>query len=1027
MTQEEGPRLERVWRIVRAFGGEIRPRRRRLAGGVAFSFLYALTRVVEPLPLKIVFDQVLFHKPARGILSAPFAVFGTSPTALLVAAGLVLTLNGLVRGIAYFYEDYLLSSAAQQVVYAIRTRLYRHLHVLPLSFHQRRRTGDLLVRLSSDIIMLRDVLVDFIVNLFSGAVMVVLMVGIMLSVDPLLTIVSIVVMPIIVGLSSVYGRRIRANANKQRKREGQVAAVMHEALAAMSVVQLHGASDREQERFHEINRRSLKKGVQGVRLEAKMNRSVELALAAGTVVILWVGTLRVLNGHLTPGDLVVFISYLRAAYRPLRRFSKSVQRSAKALAAAERIAEILETEPELTDCPDAQPAPALRGEITFDQVSFGYDRNRKVLHQLSFTITAGSRVAIVGRTGSGKSTLLSLVPRLFDPVTGRVLVDGRDLREFTLESLRAQVSLVQQEPILFGLSVAENIRYGCPDASDEEVRAAARAAGMDDFVEQLPDGYGTVLAERGASLSGGQRQRVTIARALVRKSPMLVLDEPTSGLDATTERGILDALQTLMSSTTTLLATHNMELVRQADEIIVLDHGRIADRGTYRQLTERSPAFQRLVGRHDAPAPLAERPRDSVQGTKPAGDAVRALFYSHNGVGVGHLQRQLDLASAFKGRHPDAAVMIATGSHAAGLFAIPSGIDYIKLPSLSMIDRYQHWDPRDLPVQREDVVRLRSQLLEQTVRDFAPDLLVADFMPAGPYGELLPALEALDARGGVAIAGFRDVIDDPAFVRDLWDRTGVYDVLRSHYRSICVYGDPAMVEFQSAYGLDSELSARMCYTGYLGRRPPTATDIPLYERPLVIANGGGGVDGLTLLQLFVGAAERLRPRHGGTWLMVTGPLMDQNTHDQLARAGEAAGVTVRRVVPELRAHIALADCVVSMAGYNTCCDLLTFRRPSVLVPRNGPSQEQRIRTDRLREWNAARVVHAPDATPAHLASEVYAALHADEPAGAPVSMNGLDKAIDAFDAALTTSRSLSRPNQAVGVTPAGRGRAFRQT
>jgi ATP-binding cassette subfamily B protein len=328
-----------------------------------------------------------------------------------------------------------------------------------------------------------------------------------------------------------------------------------------------------------------------------MNRSVELALAGALVVILWLGTLRVLNGHLTPGDLVVFLSYVRGAYRPLRRFSKSVQRSAKALAAAERIVEILEIEPELKDSPDAVPAPALRGEITFEGVSFGYDPDRQVLHRLSFSVAAGSRVAIVGRTGSGKSTLLSLVPRLFDPVTGRVLVDGHDLRDYTLESLRAQVSLVQQEPILFGLSVAENIRYGCPDASDEEVQAAARAAGMDDFVEQLRDGYDTVLTERGASLSGGQRQRVTIARALVRKSPMLVLDEPTSGLDATTERGILDALRTLMHSTTTLLATHNMDLVREADEIIILEGGRILNRGTYGVLIQRSLAFQRLVGK----------------------------------------------------------------------------------------------------------------------------------------------------------------------------------------------------------------------------------------------------------------------------------------------------------------------------------------------------------------------------------------------------------------------------------------------
>jgi predicted glycosyltransferase len=322
-----------------------------------------------------------------------------------------------------------------------------------------------------------------------------------------------------------------------------------------------------------------------------------------------------------------------------------------------------------------------------------------------------------------------------------------------------------------------------------------------------------------------------------------------------------------------------------------------------------------------------------------------------------------------------------------------------------MIDHNENWDPRDLPVPREDVIRLRSHLLEQIVRDYAPDLLVADYMPAGPYGELLPALDALHARGGVAIAGFRDVIDDPAFVRDLWDRTGVYDVLRSYYQTICVYGDPAMVEFRSAYGFDSELASRMRYAGYLGRRPPTTTDIPRYQHPLVIANGGGGADGLALLRAFVGAAERLRPRHGGTWLMVTGPLMDEEAHDQLARAGEAAGLTVRRVVPELRAHVALADCVVSMAGYNTCCDLLTFRRPSVLVPPHRPNQEQRIRCDRLQQWHIARVVQAPDATPARLAGEVDAALHAGQPPRAPVSMDGLDRAIDVFDAALAETHA----------------------
>jgi predicted glycosyltransferase len=375
------------------------------------------------------------------------------------------------------------------------------------------------------------------------------------------------------------------------------------------------------------------------------------------------------------------------------------------------------------------------------------------------------------------------------------------------------------------------------------------------------------------------------------------------------------------------------------------------------------------------------------------------MFYSHNGVGVGHLQRQLDLAAAYKAAHPEAAVLTVTGSHAAGLFPIPSGIDYVKLPSLKMIDRLQNWNPRDLPIPRQDVVALRRELLEQTVRRFAPDLLVADFLPAGPYGELLPALEALAARGGVAIAGFRDVIDEPAFVRDLWTRTGVYDVLREHYRTICVYGDPSMVNFRAAYGLDADLVARLRYCGYLGRRPRSTPEVD-YARPLVIANGGGGIDGSRLLESFVGAAALLRPRRGGTWLMVTGPMMDPGTRDRLARAAEATGVSVRHVVPELRAHIAIADCVVSMAGYNTCCDVLSLRRPSILVPRPGPNLEQTIRTQRLVEWGMASTVAPGEASTLRLAAAIGEALDGPEPPVAPVSLDGLGAAVESFDQAL---------------------------
>src|SRR5712691_5798449 len=395
---ENGWRHVRV--VARYFRKDVRKRRGALAGGAFFGFVYAAARVAEPWPLKVVFDQVLLGKPARGIIATLFTPFGSSPYAMLGAAGLALGLIGLVRGIAYYYEDFLLSRAAQQIVYAVRTRLYRHLHRLPLSFHQQRKTGDTLVRLSSDIILMRDVLVDAIVSLGTGLILLLMMVAVMALVDPLLTAVALLVMPAIFALAFFYGRRIRVNSQKQRKREGQVAAAMHEAISAMAVVQLHGAAEREQERFHEINRRSLKQGVRAARLEARMNRGVELALSGGTVAVLWVGTVRALRGAITPGELIVFVSYLRAAYRPLRRASKTVQRSAKALAAAERIVEVLETEPELEDAPDARPAPRLAGRIAFESVDFAYRPGEPVLRDVSFAVEAGSRVAVVGVTGS---------------------------------------------------------------------------------------------------------------------------------------------------------------------------------------------------------------------------------------------------------------------------------------------------------------------------------------------------------------------------------------------------------------------------------------------------------------------------------------------------------------------------------------------------------------------------------------------------------------------------------------------------
>ena len=996
-VRELAVRWTRARMVFAYFRTDVRKRSGKLATGMCFAVVYAVARAAEPWPLKVVFDQVLFHKPAHGAWAAPFTIFGTSPYGFLSAAGLVLALAGLVRGFSYYYEDYLLSSAAQEIVYTVRARLYRHLHRLPLAFHQNRRTGDLLVRLSSDIILLRDVLVDTLANVGTGVILIVLMGTVMALVDPVLTGVALLVMPLIVLLSALYGRRIRHHSRKQRKREGEIAAAMHEALAAMDIVQLHGAAEREERRLGTLNRKSLKRGTKALRLEAQMNRGVELSLAGGTAVVLWVGTLRALHGAITPGELIVFISYLRGAYRPLRRISKTVQRSAKALAAAERIVEVLEVEPQLKDGPDARPAPPLRGRIVFDHVDFSYAPGNRALERVTFAVEPGAKVAIVGATGSGKSTLLSLIPRLYDADRGRIMIDGFDVRELTLDSLREQVSVVRQETVLFGLTVAENIRYGCPEAGDDELHAAAKAAGLEEVIAQLPNGYETVLSERGSSLSGGQRQRVALARALIRKAPILLLDEPTTGLDPATEHDVRTALAELTHDTTTILVTHDLALAREADEILVLDRGRIAGQGSYEHLLASSENLRHLVRGREA-----STRGGNVRSGRDKRDGPRVLFYSHNGVGVGHLQRQLDLACAFRNRYPRSALLLVTGSHAAGMFEIPDGIDFVKLPSLVMTDRYRTWEPRNLPLRRDTVVRLRGQLLDRTVAHFRPDLLVADFLPLGPFGELLGALERLERLGGRAVVGFRDIVDEPHFVRQLWRENGTYETLRRHYDAICVYGDPRTLDFAHSYGLDGTLAARMHYCGYLGRSPRRALDVPMFERPFVLGTCGGGADGAALMETFIDAAARLRGSTGGTWLAVTGPLMPYDEHRRLAALGNSAGIEVRRLLPDLRSHVAAADCVICMPGYNTACDLLTHRLRSVIVPRHGPSQEQTLRAQRLAEWNVARVIEQPELDPPGLVRAIENALTGSRPPEAPVPIDGLDQAVDVFTRVLET-------------------------
>jgi predicted glycosyltransferase len=335
-----------------------------------------------------------------------------------------------------------------------------------------------------------------------------------------------------------------------------------------------------------------------------------------------------------------------------------------------------------------------------------------------------------------------------------------------------------------------------------------------------------------------------------------------------------------------------------------------------------------------------------------------------------------------------------------------------------MVDRYRTWTPRDLPLPLRDVVALRAELLHDTVRTVTPDLLVADFMPAGPYGELLPALDELERSGGRAVAGFRDVIDDPGFVRQLWSEAGTYDVLRRYYGAICVYGDPRTTDFVTAYGLDDELARRVHYCGYLGRPSPSTSHEPATEEhPFVVATSGGGVDGPALLHAFVRAAGRLEPERGGRWMAVTGPLMADEDHAEISSLAKQHRIEVHRVIPELRNTIAEADCVVSMAGYNTVCDIVSYGRRSILVPRDRPSREQSLRAQRLRACGVANVIQADDLQPESLADAIENALQEPAPSPGILPLGGIESALDVFD---DVSRADARRHEGNGHRRRGR-------
>jgi ATP-binding cassette, subfamily B, bacterial len=579
MTRCKRAKPGTLWLLLRRLGPHARPHRKRLAIGFLAMSIVAMAEVIRPWPVKVIFDGLLIPQTSPdAIMTWAIGWFGQGNMLLTVACAAIV-LIAVVGGVAGYVQSTMIATVGQQVVADIRLELYRHVQRLSHSFHDSVSTADIISRLTGDVRMMRDLLVEAGV-LFAARLMVLFAtIVVMALMDWRLTLAALTVLPGLIWLTQRYGGRIKDAARQQRRGEGRIAVVMTEGISAISLVKGFANEAHEEARFTEQNISSVEAGVLSTRVASEMDRMVQVVLAIGTCAVMWYGVIRVRDGAISPGDLLVFAAYLTTLYKPIRRMSSMSARVAKATASGERLLEVLDLQPEIADRPDATAAPYLRRWISFDNVSFAYPGGNPVLENASLTIRAGETVALVGPSGMGKSSAAKLLMRFYDPQAGRILLDGRDLQEFRLDSLRDQISVVLQDSQLFATTIRDNIAYGRLDATEDEIIAAAAAAGADRFIRRMPMGYDTVMGERGETLSGGQRQRIAIARALLRDAPILILDEPLTGLDRTTAEELVRTLKIVTRGRTTLLIAHDPISLQLADRVVHLKNRKFLEDG----------------------------------------------------------------------------------------------------------------------------------------------------------------------------------------------------------------------------------------------------------------------------------------------------------------------------------------------------------------------------------------------------------------------------------------------------------------
>ncbi|MDQ4046103.1 MAG: ABC transporter ATP-binding protein/permease [Actinomycetota bacterium] len=578
--------------------------------------MVAALQVALPWPMKIIVDDVLQPLGKSGTETTPefLGLGGLGPLQLLLLAASALLVLTVMNAAADYLGTRLLNGVGEKTMATIRADVFVHLQRLSLSFHDKQRLGDLVTRTTTDVDYVRSLMVSMLSVLLPNVFILGFITTICVLVDPTFALIGLAVAPLMFVTVLVYRRRIKSASREARSKDSDIAAAMSETFASVRVMQTYTSETHHEEAFRVRNDGRMYAGLRVIRLQSMFSPLVDVIATLGTVLVLWVGAQRVLDGSMTLGLLLVFIAYLKAMYAPMKSLAKLTTVISRGQASAERIQEILDTAPAITDTPGAVPAPRLTGRVELRNVSFGY-QERDVLHGISLKAEPGSLVAITGPTGAGKSSLVSLIPRLYDATEGAVLLDGTDVRKLQVPTVRKQVSMVLQESILFRGSIYDNIAYGCEGATPEQVFAAAEAAYVDEFVRDLPQGYDTPVAERGVTLSGGQRQRIAIARALMRDSPIVILDEPTSGLDAISEQYVMHGLDLLMAGRTVIVIAHRLSTLKRADRIYVLDHGRIIESGRHEELIAGGGLYSRLdeIQHPQEPAlpALAPAPRET--------------------------------------------------------------------------------------------------------------------------------------------------------------------------------------------------------------------------------------------------------------------------------------------------------------------------------------------------------------------------------------------------------------------------------